>query len=564
MSADRDSSNPFRRRAARSSTGGSDGAPGGERGDGASALTGGDAPTPQPERVQSKRVRIVSPQPSLPGSDGAATTPLSNHDPTGSSSPSVEEEPLSAEPSPIDPFASESGDDDRSSTDEDLRRNTESNQSIPRPEERASGAPPNPFRKALAPTAGKEQKRHSFTPASDRLKPEFAGVKAAQATGRASLDVDAFKRLIMTGNVAPLSSGHPTTPPAQLHPHLAPAGDGGSSTDASSISRQSISEPVAGPQMDTPRTSHDSTISEDERRQLMGGAKPASKQKPPPPRARSLPHRSSKTPPGSPTAEQQPRILTSAAPESPKDLNKPLPPPPISTSPQSGVEEPVPEGGPDTPTGTSRSRKVPPAPPVARRHSQRGAARPTRTDSTRLSPQPEVVESSDRDSISMVDACTGSGRPPPPRPPNRRSMQRPSPSASETSTLPNRPPSDHESEGPAFAASPSLAPARPTSSSSRHSSRGTPSGLEAASPSPSLMAPPLPPPRRHRGSSRGSTETSTPAGGRGSLDEWTPDAPPATGDASSGGAKDVLADLSALQREVDELRVRYARSSAAE
>ena len=78
------------------------------------------------------------------------------------------------------------------------------------------------------------------------------------------MDVEAFKRLLMTGSSELGTSTPPTALPAQVAHGL---GDGGSSTDASSVSRQSIFDAIQETHpAETPRTSHEISEPEDDRR----------------------------------------------------------------------------------------------------------------------------------------------------------------------------------------------------------------------------------------------------------------------------------------------------------
>ena len=551
------------------------------------------------ERAPSKKVRIVSPTPTSPEIIGNPPNSLWTHGPPdqnaeeGSSQASEADSPLN-ESSPTDPFGSDSGEDDRSSSEgEDTKRNTERNQAM------TARAPPNPFR--TSPDAHSESEKTSHVP------PKPLTAKAGNAAGRASLDVDAFKRLIMTGKAGPASSDQPSTPPGQPRPHLGLPGDGGSSTDTSSLSRQSIFEPLTGPPVDTPRTSHDSTISEDERQQLVESKNRPGEQRVSTSRARhnqSLagqpPQTWSRTPPGSPSFSRQVSTTSPQSPDSPKDLNKPLPPPPASAPLQAplglvetGSEAPRLGSESSATLSPSRPGKIPPEVPLARRKSQRSSVNAQLTGTfSRSSVQSEVLGDADlrnRDSeLTKAEPSPGGSKqpPPPPPPPSRRLSQRLA--TNSTSTLHGSPPptkestmspSDAELDASATPHSTSRAlPARTSSSaSSQRSARlqSQSTSNESTPVSGSMAPPPPPPPRRHRGSRGSNTDAPTASPARMSSTKrssFDPTSKPADSPTQSTlsvtdqakppeSTADVMADLSALQREVDELRGKYEKSS---
>ncbi len=126
------------------------------------------------------------------------------------------------------------------------------------------------------------------------------------ARGKPALDVESFKRLIMTGAAEPAAPGRSvlpsiTTAGAEYAPSsvlgtigagAGGSGDGGSTTDASSISRQSLFDTMAVAEgqeaaENTPRTSYEISRSEEEERSdAAGGAldgRPSTAKRPPPP-----------------------------------------------------------------------------------------------------------------------------------------------------------------------------------------------------------------------------------------------------------------------------------------
>ncbi|PQE19341.1 kinesin family member 22 protein [Rutstroemia sp. NJR-2017a BVV2] len=400
---------------------------------------------------------------------------------------------------------------------------------------------------------------------------------------RASMDVDAFKRLLLTGNAG--ISTAPTPPQAPpVHPIHRISGDGGSSsTETSSLSRQSIFEPVQEPLPESPRTSHD--ISEpDEERRVLSESPIQGRKKPPPPSSRhgklikmELRGEPTSTPPTSPPqavpipTQYFPSITTTPN-RSLTDLNKPLPPAPTRASGElerESIFDSASAGRAPEPPSPSSSirRKTPPAPPITRRHSQLVSdPKLSRSNSSRLSPKVEE----DNASIYSIESGrprSNSGKAPPPPPIRKHALVRASSHhVSTTSSTPL----------------PAPPPAR---GSSRHNRASSIHSIESSNPSAankrsSVVAPPPPP--RHR-QTRNSTDltpiassnpkrlsgenTSLPSleqyrrssnasslSHTSRLEENTPpNSNPQNGDSGSGN-KNILADLSALQQEIDALR----------
>ena len=431
-------------------------------------------------------------------------------------------------------------------------------------EDEASGrsrkAPANPFSKTL---------ETMERPDAEREGPVLPSASVS-SPGRASLDVEAFKRLLMTGNAGLGLSA--TSPPTQAQVAHHALGDGGSSTDASSISRQSIFEAIQEAHPESPRTSHEISEADDDRRGLTGDSHTSmsSRKKPPPPSSRhgklikvelsdgpstnivQLP-----STPGSITSQNYFSSSPVHSNRSLTDLNKPLPPAPNRASHDSDRESifdkesagKTPE--PPSPSSSIR-RKTPPVPPLARRHSQLVSdSKLTRSNSGRLSPKVE------EDNVSI--AATESGRPrsnsgrAPPPPPSRRPA-----SASMRGSSHHLPLSSPSTV--------SLPAPPPTRGSSRHYSWGRPPSVisldlsTSKSKRASVVPPPPPPPPPHRhGQQAQSPGASRRASGeqRRSIDNVR------RGSGSSSVSQverietnpgDILADLSALQREIDALR----------
>ncbi|PBP26129.1 hypothetical protein BUE80_DR002983 [Diplocarpon rosae] len=425
-------------------------------------------------------------------------------------------------------------------------------------DERLSKAPANPFSKTLE-TMEHPERGGAITSSTNTSNP-----------GRASMDVDAFKRLLLTGN-AGLATPI-TQSAAQTHEAYA-LGNGGSSTDISSISRQSIFEAVQEPFSESPRTSHE--ISEPENNQsglvVEALASSATRKKPPPPSSRrgrliKVELKDQNTPiglqspptPGSITSQH----YFSSSPRSQTDLNKPLPLAPSRASHDSDHESVFDKESagklPELPLPYQKVRpKAPPAPPLTRRHSQRVAeTKLSRGDSNRLSPKPE------EDSAIILGVANENKRTPssesikiPPLPPPRRSGS-------------VRGPSNNPLTSPSTVSLPAPPPAR----GSRSVSGGKPPSVLNMDTSPaikrsSVIAPPPPPPR-HRHRSTGSIEGNSPGTSRRPSPEHvhhcieprrgssTPSLLYAEPVQTEDGKHklDILADLSKLQREIDTLR----------
>ncbi|CAK7210245.1 hypothetical protein SBRCBS47491_000711 [Sporothrix bragantina] len=182
-------------------------------------------------------------------------------------------------------------------------------------------APPNPFQKTLG----------DLEPEQKSLGEETTEPAATASAGKAPMDVDAFRRLLMTGQ-------GPAPPPAR-----ASTADAGSVTDASSTSKHSVFEAPPAAQEATPRTSHEISENDDDRSGLAHGALPAPAQrqtqrkKPPPPSSRhgkliKAQPNEKEAKEAKPTKEAAGNDeIASSLPSPPpasSDVNKPLPPPP--------------------------------------------------------------------------------------------------------------------------------------------------------------------------------------------------------------------------------------------
>ncbi|ELR05540.1 hypothetical protein VC83_09236 [Pseudogymnoascus destructans] len=373
----------------------------------------------------------------------------------------------------------------------------------------------NPFSKTLATLERTEGK-------------ESTGETPPVGSGKAAMDVESFKRLLMTG-----SSGIPAPeslpgPPAQSA-HTGPTD--GSSTEASSVSRHSIFENIQENLPESPRTSHEVSDANDEPRRMPPTLQRSAsgRKKPPPPSSRhgklinvqlrdnARPHSLYLTSTSAPSPLSTTIPTPTAAERSATDLNKPLPPNPSRASHDSDRESvfdcesvgKAPE--PSSPSNLLR-RKPAPAPPSARRHGHPVAD----PNSPHLSPKrltnmgDDSRNSSTQDLSSLHPStnqqATFKAPPPPPlrRPGSIRNSVISPPFI--TSELENAP----------------SMPRAPSTPSKRLS-----------------VVPPAPP--RPRGASGASVDANLPN--------------PA---ASTTEHPDILADLGALQREIDALRGREA------
>jgi hypothetical protein len=509
-----------------------------------------------------KKVRVQSPPPSSPERDPIPherLTSTTRNDETSSFSD--------------DPFDNPRSDFSDASEAEDTNVKTK--------------VPANPFQKTLATLEHK-----------DDVLPSVTTVGHGRGAGKQSLDVEAFKRLLMTGNAGITdqtgSVGATTYPPAitttpQIHVGHMTLGlnDGGNSTDTSSISRQSIFETIQEIHLESPRTSHEVSDPDDERRRVVSSTTSISdRKKPAPPGSRhgklikvELKGDGALSTKLSVNSAPQENLSTSQArrrSQSPKDLNKPLPPAPARASYELDRESIFDKEAagkiPEPPSPLPR-RKTPPAPPLARRRSQLvSSSKLSQTPTGRLSPNIEEDRPSLSDRGTLTEpSAANKAPPPPPRRPNSTknpSNQTPSPSPIPSSSELDKPPSKSTS-------APLPPPARTLSL--RHLNR-PPSviSMDGASKR-SSIAPPPPPPPRQRASSRNSIEAPVLSPGslrtsgdnvRRSLDSARDEpaaSQPVEAKQSDGkpsqGANDILADLTALQREVDALRGQYEKRS---
>ncbi|KAF4300928.1 hypothetical protein GTA08_BOTSDO06874 [Botryosphaeria dothidea] len=395
---------------------------------------------------------------------------------------------------------------------------------------RTSGVP-NPFERTLANIEPAEQ-QNAFDSEKTSSGVQTAADRSAGHKAKGSMDVDSFKRLLMTGNAAPPPSS--TSPTADIQPraHITIGGDTSSGTEASSASRNSLFESVLQVHEDSPRSSYERTSfdggNDDDQSTLIGGERKLGKKKPPPPK-----HRHGKS------ITRAPQVVSfsdfspsfespGARPEGPKrtasDVHKPLPPRPRGSSgpkqkdlPSPPPAEPVPPKDPSDfhsadepadnlpPTKTPEQapaapqRRKPPTPPISRRHSQLKSSdsRSRSNSAATLSSQPEGSFPSAEQTPTTSPPPPPSLNKPPPPPPTRRSG-----AASSTADV--------------SASAISRSSSRRSTASSmqnprRSSHRLSGSALDMTSPSATVAVggPPPPPPRR--GSSKSSFEMQRPS-----------------------------------------------------
>ncbi|KAL8768421.1 MAG: hypothetical protein Q9209_005327 [Squamulea sp. 1 TL-2023] len=518
--------------------------------------------------TKTKTVRIISPQYSRSkDSYGIAdiTSPPAQALAGSPNAPSPAEE-LSS----IDPFGAQSDEGTSQDDDEDLRRNTIAN-TVPI---MSQNLPPDPSTRAPALQFGGDA-------STIYTHGEFNRPASTACTGRPHYDVDDFKRLLLTGERLGTDRKMPTTPPVQVHGLQ--LGDSNSNTDASSVSRQSIFEPHPEAVSESPRTSIDASPSDDERHGLVqpSSSPNVGRSRPyvPPsrhgklvkqnmPQTVSFESLSSSSPDHSTTLISSTKPLSPSSPKDTTDLNKPLPPPPkveFSTPIQrmpdasdTGADEiETPSTQPHNP-GRVAARRSPPALPTARRHGK-GRSRSSTNDSDRSA---SLSEDFSQHTVPSSSSSSIIASKPPPLPPPRRAGT--APSQDNTGLVANAESGMLSTESTPFKSRPPAPPSRnPSTTSIKRISRiSTASGFSGA------VVPPPPPAPRRRGSSQSSMnftpsrlsgEYRFPSNERSRGDSGASSTQqPITAENHANG-KDLVADLAALQKEVDELRGKFGR-----
>ncbi|KAH7146383.1 hypothetical protein EDB81DRAFT_489588 [Dactylonectria macrodidyma] len=528
-----------------------------------------------------KKVRVLSPPPLSPDSpEWPFTAPLAAYGP--------------GQPGNNDPFDAASSDD----SDRDIV-----SAAAPPPPKIGSRVPANPFSKTL-----RDLENLRADHKLEKSRREEGDTLKASHTARRSLDVNSFKRLLMTGNSG---SSTPSAPPRTQH--LTPSQK--SAADSSSVSLSSTYDGSKDGLAPGSEFQEVSLISRDTSDTPDDDLDPGSvsdsstsfhlsrdKKPPPPPSSR---HGKSiklelKGEHGSPD---------SLAPKSPSDINKPLPPAPHPKSFDDDAESPfdresagkTPEND-QAPQSTGGGKKPGPAPPPRRGHA-RGESKAYVTSLLKEGHDEETPSrsSSIRSRTDRIRHDPHSPVPPPP--PRRLHGSKPSTqispavaasigaAMSQTSTS-----SDPQSESdrptaptPAISVEPvpprdaqlgNFKVSAPPPPPARNTSVRRPASVRSmdnngrrtsAEAKPHSGIAPPPPPRRQRDSSRSSMDApyrrtsidEVPRTEERRLDESNPSgldigpnpdhAPPQSADAPGKGVN-ILADLDALRREVDALR----------
>ena len=415
--------------------------------------------------------------------------------------------------------------------------------------------PQNPFQRTLASIES------SVTRQGLLQSNEGASEPSNTPGGKGAMDVDSFKRLLLTGNAAPPSSAPSATPPNSKTALGRALGDSSSSsTDTSSISRHSVFDASNDAHAESPRTSYEKSESEDETQDEKSSLMSSEKKQPPPPRPKHGKLLSQKGPqtvsfsdfapttsspyPSQSLQESSPLRLNS-------DLNKPLPPPPpFSSSPELKPSVPWPEAPRETLPATSKRpvlshrlsadssassshKKQPPPDPLPRRHSQLRTNTQNRSRSNSSHNLPSQPEESfgKETSFPLPSSPSPAISKAPPPPPTRRggALNKATPSPA------------------SLANDPSPSPRQSRSGTSSSTQR--PHRVSNAS---STSGPPPPPPPPRKTSNRPSLEGQRPFSSnasdssRRSMDLPTPKM-------TSPPAEDVMKGMDDLQREVNEL-----------
>ena len=520
----------------------------------------------------SKTVRIISPHSAT--SDGGDARPQSIIPParnTTSPPPAVLTYPQRSDEDILDdPFSAGSDGTAGSTDDEGTRQNTLHNarrSQFDGPE--SSGLIINPFKRTLA-TLGTEPK-----PSQTVTINEERSQGGDSTIPRPNYDVDEFKKLLLTGEKFAHETIVPTVPPVSFQSYQS-VGDSSSNTDASSISRQSIFDPSNVNLQESPETSRESSPSDDERQQLVADQGPSlHKVKPSAPRHRHGKLVKANAPQTvsfeDPSLSFSKSLASPKSPLAPNDVHKPLSPlPPLSNpSDEFAQDQEMKESGScSQATNVQASRtpqtRNPPVPPLVRKHSQQRPKPPTFSGRSVRNTEEDPAEPTP---IPQSPGATAFKAPPPPPPPPRRSGGLPRVnSSSSTSTSASLPPIHSQSAIDDISPKPSKTrpPAPPNRSPTISTVKRQPTQIPTGSPT---VAPPIP--RRRRGSSHSSYTPSGLSGdhrieanerlrsdsGASSISQFqiTSTAPTP----NSTESKDVMADLSALQKEVDELRGKF-------
>ncbi|RMZ15320.1 hypothetical protein D0862_01701 [Hortaea werneckii] len=407
-----------------------------------------------------------------------------------------------------------------------------------------SRAPVNPFARTLqTQEAGYGLQK---TQSEEDSKVEAEGGRR----GRQTLDVDAFKNLLMTGSATPSPPTGQSPQPQQRRPET----NDSASKEPNADSRQSMFDTQHEPNVphpESPRTSFDDgqfhepssededddeEVEENEHSSILGpqSSRPVAEGPPRPPKHThgraypqtvsfadfdtDLPPSAPKTPPAN--KEHQPAI-PNQEPKRPSlsrhasDLNKPLPAPPQGDA--------IAEAASHSNEPQAQQNKRPPPPPPASRRQGQGTTPQGRARSTSNLSQNSSIHQADSETSSLRGAQGGKAAPPPP--PSRRSHQQPatshaaSPAIETPPAAPSPGPAASAGEGKAIppppprrsmhAATAAAGAVNRTPSNSSRSSiprSESLSGSTSTATQPAEKAPPAPPPRRGGATKRNSMD----------------------------------------------------------
>ncbi|EUC41833.1 hypothetical protein COCMIDRAFT_8504 [Bipolaris oryzae ATCC 44560] len=382
-------------------------------------------------------------------------------------------------------------------------------------------APANPFSKTLA-SLEPQQGEGGTEERTNAQRP-------TPGNNRASLDVESFKNLLMTGMPTPRASGQSARPGSASY-STSSAQFESSSTDSSSVSRQSISEHPQEIHAASSRTSDDvADEDEDEGVGMMPEVKKGKKQPPPAPKHRHgklVAPRQPQTVPFDQFEATEPVAPASISRTNSSDASKPFPSSPMSQQQSPQQSRPTPPKPSDAPKSTedpAKPKKTPPPVPIARRQSQlktTTSGNRSRSSSNLTISSQHSVEAPQTPTSTYHDPMSSAKSPPPPPPPSRYGARLANLGASSTNSSstelaqssssariprsipdapsPRRNPLDSEAPSPA----PSMH-RTPSVSSTRNTQRNVSGGSTG-----SIMPPP-PPPRR-RQSNRSSLDQQRP------------------------------------------------------
>ncbi|KAL6721215.1 hypothetical protein ACLMJK_000317 [Lecanora helva] len=527
-----------------------------------------DTDVQQPPRSKTgKTVRIISPH-SASSEDNDALAqafPTPSHTIMSPPPPGTMSSESSDDESSEDPFSAASDVTASSAEDTSTRENTLRNIESTQPSVPGSSVmPANPFKKTLANLSSQSN------PASTDSPKENPQSGLGSRDSRPHYDVNDFKKLLLTGEKSASASNLSAAPPVTFQSQHN-IGDNSSNTDASSTSQQSIFESASAPFQESPGTSKEGSPMDDDRQHLVGSPPTSQRPKPSTPRHRHGKLVKANAPQTvsfeDPSLSFSGSIAISKPPEIPVDIDKALPSLPESSNQSAhsyveGRESPQSSTPSQVPSSPVVQKRNPPTPPIARRHSQlKQKPLPISERSAPISEEATVepVE------LSQSPPNVSSKAPPPP-PPRRSGGLVRAPSSSSVSTGASIPSMQSQPSGDV--------PSQPMKSRPPAPPNYSPSisAVKRSQTQPTLAGSAVtvpPPPPRRRGSSQssytpsrlsgeyrtGATERLRSDSGASSISQLQ--MTPMTATPSSTESKDIMADLSALQREVDELRGKF-------